>query len=603
MIEQVIGSQLAAPLAQRVTNYVSKLFNDIKDEVNQSLRDDICEYIGNFVDKYSTIKTFLFCNERRDFYDVYFPLSLKSSKGEFDIPDNPDDLFEKSNFITLLGHAGSGKTMILRHVFLSACKKSGKLPLVVELRKLKSFEGDFSDYISEKIFKFKLSQNRSIYEKMLKTGRFLFLLDGYDEIAIEQKETLTRNIENFVDCFPNNYYMLTSRPGAGVDTLERFDNYYVCALKIEQVLKFIDMQLANGKEEELELANRIKSVLTESAHNPYIRYVSSPLLLSMFILTYNDHPELPRQISSFYYNVFDTLHSKHDARSKAGGYQHEKRSKLCQDDIKRVLEAFCFISYMQSTYEFSSEYLHKTLPKILDVLKFDCTVDELIYDLTVAVSILFLDGNSYIFPHRSLQEYFAASYIANLREDTKRKIYMKILGNDTESERNNFWQLCEEQDQSCFMQYFLIPSLESFIRNLMEMNDKTLSQSANVFFNYMNLTSSLVVVMEKNRICSFRTNTFWVNLQQYVNLKDVIINCLVSAVRKERKKKKTLLNVEKGIVCGNNPKSEEYLAFCEQYGVFKASKEYLDSLKQKVLEKKKLLETLQADPMAIMDLI
>lgn len=44
-------------------------------------------------------------------------------------------------------------------------------------------------------------------------------------------------------------------------------------------------------------------MLAESVGTPYMRYMKSPLLLSMFILTYNEHPELPRHISSFYYNV------------------------------------------------------------------------------------------------------------------------------------------------------------------------------------------------------------------------------------------------------------------------------------------------------------
>ena len=184
MIEQLIGPQVLAPLAQRITDYAFKLCDDVKNEIKQKLSDDIYAYIGNFVDKYSKIKTFLHSEERRNFYDVYFPLSLLYHREILNMPDNPDNLFTKSNFVTLLGHAGSRKTMILRHVFLSACKKSSKIPLVVELRKLKSFKGNFSDYVSENVFKFKLSQNKSIYERMLKTGQFIFLLDGYDEIAI-----------------------------------------------------------------------------------------------------------------------------------------------------------------------------------------------------------------------------------------------------------------------------------------------------------------------------------------------------------------------------------------------------------------------------------
>lgn len=603
MIEHLIGPQLLTPLAQRITDYVFKLCKEGEDEIKQALRDDIYAYIGNFVNKYSKIKTFLHSEELRNFYDVYFPLSLSCHRNKFDMPDNPDALFAKSNFITLLGHAGSGKTMMLRHVFLSACEKSSKIPLVVELRKLKNFRGTFGDYISENVFKFKLSQNKTIYDRMLKTGQFLFLLDGYDEIAIEQKEALTHDMEEFVDCFPNNYFMLTSRPGADIETLERFVNYHVCGLERNQVFDFIDQQYKDGNEEERELANRIKDVLAASTDNPYIRYMSSPLLLSMFMLTYEEHPELPKHISSFYYNVFDTLHSKHDARSKASGYQHEKKSKLSQEEIKRVLDAFCFLSYMQSTYEFSSEYLHKTLPKVLTVLGFDCSVDELIYDLSVAVSILVLDGTSYVFPHRSLQEYFAASYIANLREDAKKKIYEEKLINDAETERNTFWTLCEEQDQSCFLQYFLIPSLESFIAKLAKMNDKRLSLPANIFFNYMELTNSLVLLAEDKRVLSVRTSTFCGNLQRYVGVKRIIIEVLVCAVKKEIGKENSHFLQKERFSFGKNSKAKDYLEFYEQNGVFKAAEEYLDILKELVNEKKQLLESMQKKSVAMMDLI
>lgn len=96
---------------------------------------------------------------------------------------------------------------------------------------------------------------------------------------------------------------MTSRPGANAETLERFENYHVCKLSATQVFEFIDKQLGNGSEEDKELAVKIKDLLNQSKRNPFMRYMSSPLLLSMFILTYNEHPELPKHVSSFYYNV------------------------------------------------------------------------------------------------------------------------------------------------------------------------------------------------------------------------------------------------------------------------------------------------------------
>lgn len=598
----IIDSKLLASMAPKITDGVINLLNGIADDIKQALKDDINSYVGNFVDKYSKIKTFLFSEERHNFYDVYFPLSLKGRNKEMQVPDNPDKLFAEHNFITLLGHAGCGKTMILRHMFLSACNKSCKIPLVIELRKLKGFDGSFKDFVADNVFKFKLSQNENIFNRMLKTGKFMFLLDGYDEIAIEQKEVLTHSLEKFFDCYPLNSYLLTSRPGANAETLERFENYHVCKLSDTQVFEFVDKQLLNGSEEDLELASKIKVLLSESKNNPFMKYMSSPLLLSMFILTYNEHPELPKHMSSFYYNVFDTLHSKHDAKTKAGGYQHEKKTKLTQDEIRRLLEAFCFISYMQSTYEFLSEYLHAILPKIIERLKVDCTVDDIIYDLSVAISILIQDGTSYVFPHRSLQEYFAASYIAHSREEVKEKIYSEKFIKAGRAERVTFWRLCEELDSSCFLQYFIIPSLELYLEKLTKMNDKSLSLSANIFFNFLELTT-IHVAKSDNKYFLFRIENFWEGITQYVNVENSIIKKLSAVIRDEKGKIAILflLNKKDYLDCKN--KYKDVLDFYESVGIYNVAKEYKNSLETKIKEIKELLVSMRDDSDALIDLI
>lgn len=598
----IIDSKLLASMAPKITDAVINLLNGIADDIKQALKDDINSYVGNFVDKYSKIKTFLFSEERHNFYDVYFPLSLKGRNKEMQVPDNPDKLFAEHNFITLLGHAGCGKTMILRHLFLSACIKSSKIPLVIELRKLKGFNGSFIDFVANKVFNFKLSQNENIFNRMLKTGNFLFLLDGYDEIAIEQKEVLTHSLEKFFDCYPLNSYLLTSRLGANAETLERFENYHVCKLSDTQVFEFVDKQLLNGSEEDLELASKIKVLLSESKNNPFMKYMSSPLLLSMFILTYNEHPELPKHMSSFYYNVFDTLHSKHDAKTKAGGYQHEKKSKLTQDEIRRLLEAFCFISYMQSTYEFSSEYLHAILPKIIERLKVDCTVDDIIYDLSVAISILIQDGTSYVFPHRSLQEYFAASYIAHSREEVKEKIYSEKFIKAGRAEHVTFWRLCEELDSSCFLQYFVIQSLEIYFEELTKMNDKSLSLSANIFFNFLELTT-IHVAKSDNKYFLFRIENFWEGITQYVNVENLIIKKLSVVIRDEKEKLALLFVENKRNYFDCKDKSKDVLEFYEGIGIYNVAEEYKKSLEKKIKEKKELLASMLDDSDALIDLI
>lgn len=607
MVENLVGPQLAAPLAQALTDKVIKVCGYCGDEIKQALREDIIKYIGNFSEKFSKIKTFLF-NDRIPFYSVYFPLSLKANNSTINVPDMPDSLFVKNNYLTILGHAGCGKTMILRHLFLSACEKSSKLPIVVELRKLKEYNGDLKDYISEKVFNFNLSQNAHIYQRMLNSGDFMFLFDGYDEISLGQKESITRNLEDFVDLYPQNYYLLTSRPGAGAENLERFENLFVKGLSEPQVLEFIDKQLSiDNTDENKELSAKIKEVLAEAKGTAYMKYMSSPLLLSMFILTFNEHPELPQKKSSFYYNVFDTLHSKHDAKSKAGGYQHEKKTRLSEDDIRKVLEAYCFVSYLQSVFEFSPQYIHTTITKILKPLNLNFDIDDLIYDLSVSVSLWVQDGMSYIFPHRSLQEFFAASYIANSREDLKAKIYGERLIKINNVESQNFWELCEELDGSCFTQYFLIPCMEEYVRNLENYKDPNLTLFGNILYNYLHLSKIRIESnIETNQFTMYEHRLLGDLITRYLGINKAPSIKLFDEVHlmfiKEDQRKNIFIK-EQRFDYNIDDKSPEVIKFYEESGIFKCCEDYINLIKNKIEEKRLLLKSRQDDSTAILDLL
>ena len=607
MVENLVGPQLAAPLAQALTDKVIKVCGYCGDEIKQALREDIIKYIGNFSEKFSKIKTFLF-NDRIPFYSVYFPLSLKANNSTINVPDMPDSLFVKNNYLTILGHAGCGKTMILRHLFLSACENSSKLPIVVELRKLKEYNGDLKDYISEKVFNFNLSQNAHIYQRMLNSGDFMFLFDGYDEISLGQKESITRNLEDFVDLYPHNYYLLTSRPGAGAENLERFENFFVKGLSEPQVLEFIDKQLSiDNTDENKELSAKIKEVLAEAKGTAYMKYMSSPLLLSMFILTFNEHPELPQKKSSFYYNVFDTLHSKHDAKSKAGGYQHEKKTRLSEDDIRKVLEAYCFVSYLQSVFEFSPQYIHTTITKILKPLNLNFDIDDLIYDLSVSVSLWVQDGMSYIFPHRSLQEFFAASYIANSREDLKAKIYGERLIKINNVESQNFWELCEELDGSCFTQYFLIPCMEEYVRNLENYKDPNLTLFGNILYNYLHLSKIHIESnIEKNQFTMYEHRLLGDLITRYLGINKAPSIKLFDEVHlmfiKEDQRKNIFIK-EQRFDYNIDDKRPEVIKFYEESGIFKCCEDYINLIKNKIEEKRLLLKSRQDDSTAILDLL
>ena len=212
------------------------------------------------------------------------------------------------------------------------------------------------------------------------------------------------------------------------------------------------------------------------------------------------------------------------------------------------------------------------------------------------------DGTSYVFPHRSLQEYFAASYIAHSREEVKKKIYSEKLIKAGRAEHVTFWRLCEELDSSCFLQYFIIQSLEIYFEELTKMNDKSLSLSANIFFNFLELTT-INVAKSDNKYFLFRIENFWEGITQYVNVENSIIKKLSVVIRDEKEKLALLFVENKRNYFDCKDKSKDVLEFYEGIGIYNVAEEYKKSLEKKIKEKKELLASMLDDSDALIDLI
>lgn len=456
------------------------------DEINQALDKGLNEYTFNWKRKIDDVKTFLSYENPVSFEQIYIPLSLKFLNKVVVIPENIENLFKASNCITILGHAGSGKTMIMKHCFLQCLKMGKYIPIIIELRKIDSTSMSLSEYISSIVFQLNLAKNEAIYNRLMMQGEFVFFLDGYDEISITNKKKRTAEIEELIDRYPKNYFLLTSRPGADAETMPRFRSYHVCDLSNEQIKEFVRLQVGLMEEEGSIIADKIIKTIESSKISSIVEYFRNPLLLSMFILTYRYNPELPSKKSDFYYNVFETLYCKHDTRSKSGGYIHERKCKLEKEQYLQILRNFSFISYFDGRYEFESSYLNKKLSEIKEEIGIEFDNDDMIYDLRVSISIFLLDGNYYSFPHRSMQEYFASDMIRTLDTDIKKDyIYKQLMSKKYSFDGYNFWTLCEEMDNVCFLTHFVLRYLREFEKQ-MSIQIQDMDEEECVFLNYLN---------------------------------------------------------------------------------------------------------------------
>lgn len=465
-----------------VSNLIKPLLDAFKkadEEWDNFFEIGLSDYLYSQTNKYYFTNTFIHRSEKVRFDDIYYPINASYKKLTSNFSEL-EKIFDEYKNITIVGSAGSGKTTLMKYIFLRAISDKTRIPILIELRNLNEYNGDFEKLITEKVLKSNIKPGDTTFKRTLKSGKFLFLLDGYDEIFSIKKQEINRQIELFVDSCPENRFLITTRPGSGIEGFPRFCDFKVCSLNDKDVVGFISKIV-----EEEERRDRISQLVVNPKNKNYLEFLRNPLLLSMFIMAFENHPEIPKRKSAFYRNVFDTLYSKHDGITK-NSFPREKATKLQRDDFEDILSIFCYLTLIEGQYAFTEEYLTDILQKVEKATEYSFSVQDLVYDLHTSISILILDGFEYSFPHRSMQEYFTALFVSKLPTNKKIKAYTNLSNALQESSTDysfNFWGLCFELDEVMFISSFLIPHLKKILKIFAQKSGK---QLLNAYFKLIN---------------------------------------------------------------------------------------------------------------------
>lgn len=477
------------------TELLAQFISINKENTYKLTNELIPKYLSTQRKNYAEIKTFLF-RDKRPFDEVYYPTTIKL-RNELIKLKSVEELFLNDKNIIISGVAGSGKSTLINHLFLSTLKTHQGIPITIELRKLNSFSESIYDYIRKEIFYNEFSSTDKTLHEFLRLGKIIFMFDGFDEIKSDLKQNIINQIETFVDAYSDNRFIITTRPGTYIESIKRFENANVVPLQNHEIIEFINKQKYDNEE----FIERLIGTINHPKNHNYIHYLSNPLLLSMFMLNFENYPELPQRKSRFYENVFNTLYQRHDGTSKHG-FQSEKITNLKQDDFEFILKRFCFLSYFEGVFSFDERYL-KDKFTLIKAKKVEMLFDnnKLIEDLHVAISIFVKEGLEYKFHHRSMQEYFVAMFIKDLPLDTKKIIYSQKFSGDHDIFDNEFnlWQLCLEIDKIIFSENFIIPRAENFLEKIDFEDDKKIIYSfLNIFplsfkFTYTVVEKEIIV--------------------------------------------------------------------------------------------------------------
>lgn len=415
------------------------------------------------------IKTLLYRHSAKNIYSFYECVGL-SRNGQIIDTSDINNILDIGNKIIVTGTGGIGKSVMMKHFFLNVLQNTNCIPILIELRGLNEFDEksvDLIDYIYRIMETLKFKLERKYFDYSLEMGCYVILLDGFDEVKNELSKQVTNQIFTLSEKYPDNKYILSSRPLDEFMGWNQFEELHSMPLSKEQALSLIAKI-----DYEPKIKEKFYRELEEYLYDKYKTFASNPLLLTIMLLTFENRASIPDKLNDFFEQAFTTLFHTHDATK--GGYKRDIQSKLGYEDFKAVFSYFCFKSFFNSEYKFTENGIMEYIGLAKKKNIIDASFNEMDYlkDMTNSVCMLFHEGLEYRFSHRSFQEYFAALYTTQL-DDAQQKKFLKLwLQDNSYRTTSNYLDMLYELQPLRFQKNIIIPAVKE-LQNLYEKNGKS----------------------------------------------------------------------------------------------------------------------------------
>ena len=300
--------------------------------------------------------------------------------------------------------------------------KIGRIPILINFSEIKSLTDgqQFHAYIQKHIYKMagvkgKFFSNEKIrprmdkiIEKKLNQGKFVILLDGYDEIGEEKRYELANIIEEYAKINVKLFFVIASRTAV----IQNEKYFFVpkertlnlVPLSKEKILEF----LSNWNFQKPKLYWELYEKILEN--HQLEKLAQNPLLLTLICYLFDiSKLHMPENVTEFY---------KEGTKCLLENWENEKRifKRLKIDfDVKSIyLEKIAFYLYCKKEDVFNKSDIFRETKDIVDYGTPQKNVFQEIYLYSGIVEQV--NDEQYRFSHRSFYEFFLAKYIARNNE-------------------------------------------------------------------------------------------------------------------------------------------------------------------------------------------
>lgn len=261
---------------------------------------------------------------------------------------------------------------------------------------------------------------------MLNTGKIRLYLDGFDEIKREHALSVKDQIQTLLNKNQKLDIVLSSRPGALSQYLVdigRLQQYEIAPLTEKDYAGFFEKIGVP-----LETKDRLLLAIHRS--NAQIKkLLSTPLMLTLLVLTCGMQQDLPDTLPEFYDSLFNLLSSMHDGTKP--GYVRQKATSLSNPELEGLFRAFSFSSKeLVGRISLNSNQFEQSFQHAIKLTETKCTAEGFRTDVTETVCLMVKEGMDTTFVHKSIQEYYAASFIHHIEDDSLARQVLTSIENN-----------------------------------------------------------------------------------------------------------------------------------------------------------------------------
>ena len=393
-----------------------------------------------------------------NFYDYYVNLDLNYNDLTIkSVTTNQVLQFSKNILIT--GLTGSGKSTLMKHLFLSflMLEKGDKyIPIYIEIKRVRGKE-TIEKYLYKSLGR-DLSFTFEEFKDMLDSGKFIFLFDGTDEKDLIDSKIILDNIDEFRTKYNDNVYIVTARPNPMFIEWYEFEKMELNPIKTKQMIEIV---------KKLDLDKEIKKsfivTVTVKLHETHKSFLSNPLMVRVMLLTFIDGGSIPLKMNLFFQRAFITLFDRHDT-SKERSHERSMASELDIEEFKAVFSFFCYHTYINKITFFSKHRILNILEEAKNYIKLNFDENNFFLDLFKSVCLIIddkLESNGFIFTHITFQKYFMAIYIKNIvtKIEYKKELINYILIREG-YEYNLIYEVLFNEDLTFLEKEIVIPILK-----------------------------------------------------------------------------------------------------------------------------------------------